>query len=165
MSTIPPSDPNSPGMIGPSPSERGLPAVPADPAEHAEDFAHRYESALDQYCAIRTQELGIPKHLHGATDFNGDGSWKAFIAHGRSGGNLTDGISVNSGCLNPELLKGQKGVRVFAKAILRDRIDAIIPHEYEEDRLGTHQLALKHGAKTALPVSDGARKILKAMGR
>ncbi len=138
---------------------------PTDPADHAEDFAHRYEFPLDQYCAIRMAELGIPEHLHGATDFSGDGRWKAFIAHGRSGGNLTDGISVNSGCLNPELLKGNPGVRVFAKARLRDRIDAIIAHEYEEDRLCTHEAALKYGAKTALPVTDGARRILRAMGR
>jgi hypothetical protein len=138
---------------------------PTDPADQAEDFARRYAFPLDQYCAIRMAELGIPKHLHGATDFNGDGSWKAFIVHGRSGGNLTDGISVNSGVLNPDLLKGQKGVRVFAKARLRDRIDAIIAHEYEEDRLGTHELALKHAPKTELPISDEARRILRAMGR
>src|ERR1700733_10785071 len=98
-----------------------MPDPPAtDPSDHAEDFAHRWADRLDEYCAIRMQELGIPKHLHGATDFNGDGRWKAFIAHGRSGGNLTDGISVNSGCLNPELLKGKPGVRVFAEARLRD---------------------------------------------
>jgi len=41
----------------------------------------------------------------------------------------------------------------------------IIVHEYEEDRLGSHQAALKLGAKTALPVTDGARRILRAMGR
>ncbi len=137
---------------------------PTDPADHAEDFAHRYESPLDQYCAVRMQELGIPEHLHGATDFDGDGRWKAFIAHEREGGNITDGISVNSGVLNPELLKG-KGSRIWPKARLKDRIDAIIAHEYEEDRLGTHELALKHAMKTELPISDGARRILKAMGR
>jgi hypothetical protein len=138
---------------------------PTDPADHAEDFAHRYEFPLDQYCALRMQELGIPEHLFGAPDYEGDGKWKAFIAHERMGGNITSGITVNSGVLNPALLKGMKGARVFAKARLRDRIDAIISHEYEEDRLGTHELSLKHGAKTALPVSDGARRILGAMGR
>jgi hypothetical protein len=66
--------------------------------------------------------------------------------------------------LNPELLKG-KGSRIWPKARLCDRIDSVIAHEYEEDRLGTHESALKHGAKTMLPVSDGARRILRAMGR
>jgi len=107
---------------------------PTDPADHAEDFAHRYSGPLDQYCAIRMQELGIPDHLFGAPDCEGDGRWRAFIAHERMGGNITTGITVNSGCLNPELLKGEKGVRVFAKVRLRDRIDAIIAYKDEEDR-------------------------------
>lgn len=137
---------------------------PQNPADHAEDFAYRYERDLDSYCAVRMQELGIPERLHGATDFDGDGTWKAFIVHEREGGNITDGISVNSGVLNPEILKG-KGSRVWARARLRDRIDAVIAHEYEEDRQGTHELAVKQGAKTELPVTDGARRILRAMGR
>jgi hypothetical protein len=71
---------------------------------------------------------------------------------------------VNSGCLNPELLKG-KGRRIWARSRWRDRIDAIISHEWEEDRLGSHEAAMKHAAKTELPISDGARQILRAMGR
>ncbi len=137
---------------------------PPDPADHAEDFAHRYELLLDQYCAIRMSELGIPEHLHGATDFHGEGNWRAFIAREREGGNITDGISVNSGVLNPELLKG-KGSRVWPKARLRDRIDAVIAHEYEEDWRGSHEASLKHAPKTHLPISNGARRILRAMGR
>ena len=137
---------------------------PTDPGDHAQDFAHRYARDLDEYCAVRMQELGIPDHLQGATDFDGDGKWKAFIARERQGGNITDGISVNSGVLNPELLKGD-GSRVWPKARLRDRIDAVIAHEYEEDRLGSHEAAVKAAPKTALPISDGARRILRAMGR
>ncbi len=118
-------------------------APPPDPADHAEDFAHRHADRLDEYAALRMEELGIPEHLHGAPDFEADGRWRAFIAHNRTGGRLTSGITVNSGCLNPGLLNGQKGVRVFAKACLRDRIDAIIAHEYEEDRTGSHEGAIE----------------------
>lgn len=138
---------------------------PPDPADHAEDFARRYARDLDAYCAVRMEELGIPERLHGAPDFDGDGKWRAFIAHDRTGGRITTGITVNSGCLNARLLKGNPGERVFARASLRDRIDAIIAHEYEEDRLGTHELALKHAPRTELPVTDGARWILRAMSR
>ena len=138
---------------------------PTDRADHAEDFARRYEFPLDQYCAIRMQELGIPEHLQGAPDFETDGTWRAFIAHNRTGGRLTTGITVNSGCLNPELLKGKPGASVFAGATLRDRIDAIIAHEFEEDRLGSHEAALKQAMNTELLVTDGARRILRAMGR
>ena len=138
---------------------------PRDPADHAEDFAHRYARDLDAYCAVRMDQLGIPERLHGTRDLEGDGRWTAFIARDRQGGSLLEGIAVNSGCLNPGLLKGKPGARVYAGATLRDRIDAIIAHEYEEDRLGGHEAALKYGWKTELPVTDGARRILKAMGR
>ncbi|SIN78542.1 hypothetical protein SAMN05444166_0838 [Singulisphaera sp. GP187] len=137
---------------------------PPDPADHAEDFAHRYAYDLDANCAVRMAEPGIPERLHGTRDLEGDGHWTAFIARDRQGGSLLEGIAVNSGCLNPQLLKEKPGARVYAGATLRDRIDAIIAHEYEEDRLGTHEAALTRGATTALPVTDGARRILKAMG-
>lgn len=138
---------------------------PPDPADHAEDFSWRYARDLDEYCAIRMQALGIPERLLGTPDLGGDGMWRAFIPRERQGGNLWKGIAVNSGVLNPDLLKGQKGARVFARSPLRDRIDAIIAHEFEEDRLGKHELALKHAMNTELPISDGARRILRAMGR
>ena len=105
---------------------------PADPAERAEDFSHRYAFPLDQYRAIRIQELKIPEPLQGAPDFGGDGTWRAFIARERSGGNITTGITVKSGVLNPDRLKGMKGGRLWPKAHLRDRIDAVIAREYEE---------------------------------
>ena len=113
--------------------------VPADPADHAEDFACRWADKLDQYCVNRMQELGIPDDKNGAPDFGGDGRWLAFQARDRSGGNITTGVVVNSGCLKPELLKGRKVGRIWPKARLRDRIDAIIAHEWEEDRLGSHE--------------------------
>jgi hypothetical protein len=145
-------------------SSSSMDTPPSDPADHAEDFAHRYEFPLDQYCALRMQELGIPKHLFGATDFDGDGRWKAFIAHEREGGNITDGINVNSGVLNPELFRG-KGSRAWSKARLRDRIDARIAHEYEEDRLGSHEASVKQAMTTLLAISGAARRIPRAIGR
>ena len=143
-----------------------MPDAPSnDPADHAEDFAHRYAEPLDQYCALRMEDLGIPENLHGAPDFERGGVWRAFIAHDRTGGRLTKGITVNSGCLNPRLLEGRKGSRLFARAKLRDRIDAIIAHEYEEDRLGSHESSLKLAWKTGLPISEEAKRIPRAMSR
>jgi hypothetical protein len=69
------------------------------------------------------------------------------------------------GALTPGLLKGQKGGRLWPKARLRDRIDAVIAHEWEEDKTLDHDTALQAAARTELPVSDGARRILKAMAR
>ena len=139
-------------------------APPPDPADHAVDFSLRYERELDQYAALRMEELGIPEKLHGAPDFGGDGKWCAFIARERVGGRITTGITVNSGVFNPELLTG-KGSRIWKHARLRDRIDAVIAHEYEEDRTGTHEGALRAAPKTELPITEGARRILRAMGR
>src|SRR4051794_27946324 len=139
--------------------------TPRDSADHAQDFARRWVDRLDQYCAIRMDELGIPEGKNGAPDFDGDGKWRAFDPEGRSGGNITSGVYLNSGVLNPELLKGKKGGRIWPKARLRDRIDAIIAHEWAEDQTSDHDAALKAAARTKLPISDGARRILRAMAR
>jgi hypothetical protein len=41
--------------------------VPAEPADHAEDFAHRYAEPLDWLAAIRMEELGIPSERIGSS--------------------------------------------------------------------------------------------------
>lgn len=136
---------------------------PPDCADHAQDFAYRWADRLDQYCAIRMEELGIPDEKNGAPDYEGDGSWLTFQPRDRTGGSITSGIVVNSGCLNSELLNSRKGGKTWSNARLRDRIDAIIAHEWEEDQHGSHEAALKAGLKTELPISAGARRILKAI--
>jgi hypothetical protein len=138
---------------------------PTDPAEHAEDFAHRYAGDLDLYCAERMQRLGIPDHKIGESEARRPGSWRAFVPEERTGGHVSVGITVNSGVLNPELLKGQRGSRAWAGATLKDRIDAIIAHECEEDRHLDHRAAIKAASRTGLNVTVGAKRILRAMAR
>jgi hypothetical protein len=140
-------------------------APPTDPADHAEDFAHRWADKLDEYCTIRMDELGIPNDKNGEQDPGRPKTWRAFVPEERTGGHTSRGITINSGCLNPGLLKGKKGGRIWAKARLRDRIDSIIAHEWAEDQTLDHDEALKAAAKTELPVSDGAKRILRAMAR
>jgi hypothetical protein len=138
---------------------------PPDPADHAEEFAHTWADRLDEYCTIRMDELGIPEDKNGEEAPLHPKAWRAFVPEERTGGYTSRGITVNSGVLNPELLKGKKGGRIWLKARLRDRIDAIIAHEWAEDQTLDHHEALKVGARTTLPVSDGARRILRAMAR
>jgi hypothetical protein len=138
---------------------------PADAADHAQDFSRRWADRLDEYCALRMQELGIPEDKLGAADLRKNMRWCAFDPEGRSGGNITGGVTINSGVLNPELLKGRKGGRIWPRARLRDRIDAIIAHEWEESKTIDHTAALKAAPKTELPITDGARRILRAMAR
>jgi hypothetical protein len=157
-------DPNSPGMIGPPPSARG--GRPADIAAHASQIAQEWEDVGEGYARRRMKELGIPDHERGQPDYDGDGKWRAFDPKGKKGGANTTGAVVDSGVLNPELLKGQKGGRIFPKLGLKDRIDAIIAHEYEELHAGgKHVEALKAAARTKLPISDAAKRLCKAMAR
>ena len=75
-------------------------------------------------------------------------------------------VVVDSGILNPDRLKGAKGGKLWAKARLRDRIDAIISHEYEElIHGGDHEAAIREAPKTNLPISDMARRINRARAR
>jgi hypothetical protein len=84
-----------------------------------------------------------------------------------TGGNVIgERIVVNSGVFNPELLTERYGPdvgEIWAKSRLRDRIDAVIAHEVAEAKTGTHEGAEALVAETDLPVSEGARRILRAM--
>jgi hypothetical protein len=53
--------------------------------------------------------------------------------------------------------------KTWAKSRLRDRIDAVIAHEVAESQTGTHEGAEALAAKTTLAVSEGTRRILRAM--
>jgi hypothetical protein len=108
--------------------------------------------------------LGISDEMIGASDPEYGIRRAAFMPHDREGRNITTGITVNSGVLNLDLLKGRKGSRQWPKARLRDRIDAIIAHEWVESKTLDHDEALKV-AGTELPVTDGASRILRAMSR
>ena len=121
-------------MIGEPPSAHGGRA--ADPGMPAQQLAREWEDVGESYVRKRNRELGIPNDMNGQPDYGGDGRWRAFDPDRRIGGANTTGVVVDSGVLNPELLKGRKGGRIWPKMKLKDRIDAIIAHEYEELRAG-----------------------------
>lgn len=116
-------------MIGLPPSARGLTGRPKDIAEHAREVAHEWRDVGESYVRKRQKELGIPDNMNGEPDYGGDGKWRAFDPRGQQGGGCVTGVVVDSGVLNPELLKGKKGGRIYPKLSLRDRIDAAIAHE------------------------------------
>lgn len=137
--------------------------LPPDPADHAEDFAHLYAQELDYLTGDRMAELGIPTDKTGSrTPGRGHA---CFIPDERTGGgnDPAGGLTLDSGILNPELLGTLPGSREWAKARLRDRMDAAIAHEHEESRRGSHVEALRHASDTELPIREGARHILRAM--
>src|SRR5271156_6619423 len=107
-----------PAMIGLPPSARG--GRPADTSLHASQVAQEWEDVAEVYVRRRMRELGIPENQIGQPDYDGDGRWRVFDPKGRKGGANTTGSVVDSGVLNPELLKGQKGGRIWTKMRLRD---------------------------------------------
>lgn len=137
---------------------------PPDPADHAEDFAHRYGQEFDYLTGDRMAELGIPTEKIGSRDpLRGHA---CFMPHERTGGgnDPAGGLTLDSGILNPELLGTLPGSQEWAKARLRDRMDAAIAHEHEEARRGgSHVEALWYAPDTELPIREGGRHILRAM--
>jgi hypothetical protein len=154
-------------MIGPPPSARKLPAIPADPAEHAVQFGTEYADRLEHYIEGRMHALDIPEHQFGYSDQAHGSPWRVFFPHGGSGGGVVgDRIGVDSGVLNPELLAkpyGPEASTVWARSRLRDRIDAIIAHEYAEAVGVSHEEAVSLALDTPLAIRERARRILRAM--
>jgi hypothetical protein len=140
-----------------------------DPAAHARDFAERYAEPMDYHVAHRMAELGI-KEI-GMPDRDAGIQWAAFHPHGTVGGSYApDGrLIVDSGVFNLFLLTkdyGEMASRLFRQSRLRDRLDSIIAHEFEEHRNGMdHEAALRAAPNTELPISDRAREICMAMVR
>jgi hypothetical protein len=153
-----------PAMIGLPPSQRPM---WHDPAAHARDFAERYAEPMDYHVARRMTELRI--QAIGMPDREAGVEWAAFHPHGTFGGSYApDGrLIADSGVFNLDLLKkdyDNEASGIFERSRLRDRLDSIIAHEFEEHRNGmSHTEALKHAPKTELPISDRAREICRAM--
>jgi hypothetical protein len=151
--------------------------IPADPGEHAEDFALRYYELLENYSRRRMRELGIPNHRIGAYDIDFGFRHAAFFPKERTGGENSPGarINLNSGVLNPNLLSHRFHPQISAvweKGRLRDRIDAVTVHEDIEGRkvaegqdFHTAQAAAAAlGPETPRPITAGARHILRVQG-
>jgi hypothetical protein len=156
----------------PAPPEQ----IPADPAEHAEDFALRYYEPLEAYSRRRMRELGISNDRTGAYDIDFDFRHAAFFPKERTGGENSPGarININSGVLNPTLLAQRFGPQasvVWEKARLRDRIDAVIVHEDIEGLkvaegqgfAAAHAAAVAQAPDAPCPITEGARRILRSM--
>lgn len=113
------------------------------------------------------RQLRVPERQIGVRRRERNYRRVAIIPSERDGGGITpDGINVDSGVLNPQLNAEEIGPRasaIWEKARSRDRIDAVIAHEHEESITGTHKGAEMCAADTALPISDNARRILRAI--
>ena len=120
-------------MIGAPPSAR-FPAGPADPAEHAVRSAHEWEDVAEVYVQKRMRQLGVPERQIGVRRRERRYRHAAFVPSEGDGGGITpDGINVDSGVLNPQLSAEEIGPHasaIWRKARLRDRIGAVIAHQF-----------------------------------
>jgi hypothetical protein len=157
----------SPAMIGLPPSARGLTGRPKEIAEQARAVARAWEDVGETYVQNRMRELGIPDHEIGAPDYNRRGERQAFLPDEVEGGSndLHRRLYVDSGVLNLELnarVNGPEATQVWAKSRLRDRIDAVIAHEHLEAQGIPHNEVVLRAADSLLPISENARRILRA---
>jgi len=158
-----------PAMIGLPPSARGLTGRPADPAlhaKHAKEVAREWEDVAEYYIQERMRQLGIPDHQIGAPDYQRGGVRRVFLADEAIGGSYGTGrrLFVDSGVLNPELnaeVIGSEASKVWAKARLRDRIEAVIVHEHLEAQGIPHDEVVERAADTDLSIGENARRILR----
>jgi hypothetical protein len=135
-----------------------------DPAQHARDFAERYAEPMNYHVENRMMELGIPTDRIGARKYGYP--HRAFWPEETTGGGNVPGrrLTVDSGVFNAAILANRpEAGNVWAKSRLRDRIDAIIAHEDAESLTGDHDLAEAMAPDTALPITDGARQILRVI--
>ena len=68
--------------------------------------------------------------------------------------------------LNLDLLTknyDEEAAKIWARERLPNRINAIIIHELAEAEAGTHEAALRLAPETERPISEGTRRILRAM--
>lgn len=161
-----PDPPEPPGMTGPLPSARGPSASPNDPARHADLICREWEDVAEVYTQGRMRELGIPEEMIGVPRRERGYRRAAFIADERDGGGVTtDGINLDSGALNPDLMSdvSLQAHEAHRKARFRARIDACIAHEYEEARHKSHAEAVAAAPDTELPIGEGARRLLRAI--
>ncbi len=151
-------------MIGTPPSRR---QIPESPLIHAKQFANEYVDRLEHDVEGRMHNFNLLDDQIGFADRTRGIPWAVFHPNSSTGGNILGRrVVVNSGIFNPELLTERYGPevgKIWAKSRLRDRIDAVIAHEVAESITGTHEGAEALAAETELPVSDGARRILRAM--
>ena len=139
------------------------------PAEVA-DFADRYQAALDRAIGNRMRRLGVPEVMIGIRYWGVDPG--AFVRYDppQLGGNIrsgTDGkpgVNVDTAVFDPDAPK-VRDLPAWRTGSLKDRVDAVIAHEYTEalapPGCDPHVHALATAEFTRLGITDGARQILR----
>jgi hypothetical protein len=143
------------------------------PAEVA-DFADRYQEPLSRAIGNRMRQVGVPEEMIGVEWWGVERGPFVRYQPPRLGGNIRVGTSGKPGInVDPAVFDANApkvgNLPSWRAARLRDRIDAVIAHEYTEALAPTgvdfHIHALQNAENTPLQISDMARQILREYRR
>lgn len=140
--------------------------LPADIA----DFANRYQQPLSRAIGNRMRQVAVPDEMIGVEWWGVDKGPFVRYQPPQLGGNIRVGTNGKAGInVDPAVFDANApkvgSLSSWRTASLRDRIDAVIAHEYTEalapQGVDFHIHALKNAETTPLKISHHARQILK----
>ncbi len=133
------------------------------------DFANRYQDLLSRVIGNRMRHVGVPDEMIGVEWWRVDKGPFVRYQPPQLGGNIRIGLNGKPGInVDPAVFDANApkvgNLPSWKSASLRDRIDAVIAHEYTEalapQGVDFHIHALKNAENTLLTISDRARQIL-----
>lgn len=140
-------------------------------------FAKEWADQLNEAIANRMRAVGVPEEMIGirGMPYEDAGAFVRTHALGGSNNNIPGrgvigkgpGINVDIAVLDAQFAE-MSGVLSWARGSLKDRIDAVIAHEFTEVQtyqpmsgLTPHRNAIKSAPETLLNISSRARRILQ----
>jgi hypothetical protein len=156
-------------------------AGPYSPPPEVVAYAKEWERQLDQVIALRMRTVGVPEAMIGikGMPYEDPGAFVCTHAIGGSNNNIPGrgivgsgpGINVDLAVLDARCTY-MRAVKSWESAGLKDRVDAVIAHEYTEVLSGglapgltPHLHAIKAAPETELMISERAREILREYRR
>ena len=134
------------------------------------DFATRYFELLNRAIANRMRHVGVPADMIGIAYWGVDRGAFVHYVPPQLGGNLRRdlrglaGINVDPAVFDIDTPKVGM-LPAWRSGSLKDRIDAVIAHEFTEanapDGCDFHEFALENAERTELTITDHARVILR----
>ena len=134
------------------------------------DFARRYRLLLEATIAERMRRVGVPEDMIGIRYWGVETGAFAFYDPPQLGGNIRVGLDGKPGInVDPAVLDSDApkvGVlQSWRFGGLKDRVDAVIAHEYTEVNAPAgcdfHLYALVTAEMTGLDITERAREILR----
>jgi hypothetical protein len=134
------------------------------------DFANRYQDLLSRAIGNRMRRVGVPDEMIGVEWWGVDKGPFVRYQPPQLGGNIRAGLNGKPGInIDPAVFDANApkmgNLPSWKPANLRDRIDAVITHEYTEalapQGVDFHIHAVKTAENTLLKISDRARQILR----